>query len=284
MKLLVTGLNGLIGGYIKSYLEETDHVVYSLTRKSQVTFKSELSNIHEINFDLYNGDVNSIRHKIPKIDLVIHMAASAHNTYSTHNINYNLKTTKKVIDLVKGQNPVFVFFSSIAVYGETYSSYPISVDHEPRPTTFYGRSKVLCELELKNIFQKLIILRLCPFVDSSDNKDLLKRIYYPKTKIKIKSPYKREYSFLAPQTLISEIDSILSNYNSIKDVQVKNLKNRTNLNEYDLDIISKSKKSFKPPFLFMKITFWFLKKCNRLSIFRYIESILWKLFRNNTYV
>lgn len=147
-RILITGKNSYIGTSVEKWL---------LKSPSQ----------YQINtIDMKNGSWKE--HDFSKYDVVFHVAGIAHVSTDPkleklyYEVNRDL--TDEVAQKAKadGVNQ-FIFMSSIIVYGEsTDKSRIIDRQTDPKPSNFYGESKLQAELalsKLKSNLFKVVILR-----------------------------------------------------------------------------------------------------------------------------
>lgn len=275
MNILITGGNGLIGSNLVSYLSKNiDLKLFLISSKNIV--ENTNKNITTINHDLLKPIP---KEKIPKdIDIVIHLAAIAHKN-SANVMSVNCLMTKNIVTAFAFKKVKFIFFSSVAVYGEANRKFPIKTSDYCKPYSSYGLGKLKDEKIISTSFEDYIILRLCPVIEENDS-DLLKRVYFPKTKIKYMSPYNRSYSFTSFNTIFKKISYIL-NDNKIKS-RVINLSDP--INYYESDILSRYKgKVFKIPLLITAPLFFFLNRFSFFSNVYTINCLLTKMLKTNTY-
>ena len=145
MKILLTGSEGFVGGYLRKELEKTGHIVYCIDRV-------KVSRINYFCFDLSN-DTSSLSQllKDESFDLLIHLAAAK----GDYNLKYddfyrdNVTVSEKLITLIKVLNIKSVIaYSTVSVYG--HDNKIKSEEAELVPNNAYGDTK----LESENIFIK----------------------------------------------------------------------------------------------------------------------------------
>lgn len=275
MNILITGGSGLIGRNLVSELSKNNSLkiyLISLTKK----LENKSLNITNIYHDLLQPIPEK---KIPKnINIIIHLAAIAHKfDYKTMTVNCLM--TKNIIDPFINKKVRFVFFSSVAVYGEANRKFPIKVSDECKPYSNYGLGKLKDEKIISSSFKDFIILRLCPVIEGDDS-DLLKRVYLPKTNIKYRSSYNRAYSFLSHKTIFKSINNII-NQNEITN-RIINLKDPSNY--YESDFLNKYLgKEVKIPFLISEPIFFILNLFSFIPKIYKINCLLTKMLKTNTY-
>lgn len=155
MRVLVTGFSGFLGSTIVSRLKKNKIEVLTIGRNEKA----------DIIWDFIQPEPN-----LPILDMVVHCVGLAHlKPYSYEEgrfMKVNYETTvnlcKALVKMTKIP-PIFVFISSVAVYGlETGDR--ISEEMKPKPFTPYGKSKLAAEEFLgewgKKFDIKILILRL----------------------------------------------------------------------------------------------------------------------------
>ena len=154
MKILITGIAGLIGSRLADYILETKSGV-------EVIGIDDLSGGYIDNVDdrvtFYNADcantqaISDIFEKHAP-DIVYHFAAYAAEGLSPFircfNYRNNLISTASIINnCIKHNTKRLVFTSSMAVYGDGKA--PFSEEDVPNPIDPYGVAKYACELDIK---------------------------------------------------------------------------------------------------------------------------------------
>jgi UDP-glucose 4-epimerase len=154
MKILITGVAGLLGSRLSDYIIENHpdvHIVgiddMSGGYKENVNSKVEL---WEMN--LVNGNVGECfeRHQF---DYVYHFAAYAAEGLSpfirTYNYQNNLVATSRIItECIKHNVKRLVFTSTLAVYGHQDGSM-FDESQVPKPIDPYGVAKYGCEMDIQ---------------------------------------------------------------------------------------------------------------------------------------
>jgi len=154
MKVLITGVAGLLGSRLSDYIIENHPDVYivgiddmSGGYKENVNSKVEL---WEMN--LVNGNVGECfeRHQF---DYVYHFAAYAAEGLSpfirTYNYQNNLVATSRIItECIKHNVKRLVFTSTLAVYGHQDGSM-FDESQVPKPIDPYGVAKYGCEMDIQ---------------------------------------------------------------------------------------------------------------------------------------
>ena len=143
MKILLTGSEGFVGGYLRKELEKTGNIVYCIDRVESIRDKYFC-------FDLSN-EILSLAKKLKdkSFDVLIHLAAAK----GDYNLKYddfyrdNVITSTKLIALIEELNIKSVIaYSTVSVYG--HNNKIKSEDAELAPNNAYGATK----LESENLF------------------------------------------------------------------------------------------------------------------------------------
>ena len=154
MKILITGVAGLLGSRLSDYIIENHpnvHIVgiddMSGGYRENVNSKVEL---WEMN--LVNGNITECfeRHQF---DYVYHFAAYAAEGLSpfirTYNYQNNLVATSRIItECIKHNVKRLVFTSTLAVYGHGYGGI-FDENQIPKPIDPYGVAKYGCEMDIQ---------------------------------------------------------------------------------------------------------------------------------------
>ena len=126
MNILITGSTGFVGRkFLKSNLFLKHKIIH-------------FDNRQDINYEKFNN-----------IDIIIHLAGLAHDTYKKRNSKdyylINTEYTKLIFDqFITSNAKKFIFLSSIKAVTD-YSENIINEFTEPKPNTDYGKSKLLAE-------------------------------------------------------------------------------------------------------------------------------------------
>lgn len=146
MAVLVTGATGKVGLHLVKKLVEDGEEVYALVKD-----KSKAGLLHK-DVNLKFGritDFTSVQNAVKGIDVVYHLAAlvlgySMANKEELNKVNVN-GTELLLKACAEERIKHFVYASSIAVYGDKPAELPVKETTECRPTTEYGKTKLMGE-------------------------------------------------------------------------------------------------------------------------------------------
>jgi nucleoside-diphosphate-sugar epimerase len=160
-KVLITGINGFTGKYLKTYLEDKNYIVYGLSNQ----LEKEESTIFQC--DITNKvELTSVLKKIQP-NYIVHLAAISFVQHSDIEEIYkvNVIGTQNLLEAsleIKECLKKIIVASSATVYGNQ-SSTVLSENLCPNPVNHYGISKLSMEFVTKTYFQKLPIIITRPF-------------------------------------------------------------------------------------------------------------------------
>lgn len=155
-KILITGASGYVGSNLRKYLKAKEYNVYGLTSKEaqeEKIYRMDITNPQNL-FNILN-DI--------KPDIIIHTAALSSLNECEKNpelaMKINVETTRNLIDAIRNINAdiKFVFMSSDYVFDGERGNY--KEDDEVNPQTFYGKTKMLSENDIKKYLENYIICR-----------------------------------------------------------------------------------------------------------------------------
>lgn len=155
-KVLVTGSNGFIGGYIASYLQEQGCFVIGLGRQD-----NPKNNVDKyIQMDLENPKFDRID---LDVDYVVHCAANMNHEKNPESIiKVNCIGTQKLLEYaVSKKVKAYVQISSLPLIGKPVQL-PITEEHPVNPPTLYHITKRTEEL-LANHIHEMYGLRTVSF-------------------------------------------------------------------------------------------------------------------------
>lgn len=143
MKILITGSEGFIGSVAKKYFRQKGYDVYGLDNLSRCFHPEKIDTKNLIIGDIRDLDIFQ---KIPKVDVIIHLAAQVSvvdgDLYPELDFNVNAKGTFNVVQWAKKNNTRIIYASTNKVFGDLKGVYkPITDDQKLEPKTNYGVSK-----------------------------------------------------------------------------------------------------------------------------------------------
>lgn len=155
MKILITGVAGLLGSRFADYIIENhpNVEIVGIDDLSGGYFENINPKIKEfINLNLVNGDIDSCFDK-HKFDYVYHFAAYAAEGLSpfirSYNYQNNLVATSRIVSsCIKYDIKRLVFTSTLAVYGHQDGNM-FDENQVPQPIDPYGVAKYGCEMDIQ---------------------------------------------------------------------------------------------------------------------------------------
>jgi len=156
MKVLITGVAGLLGSRLSDWLiENTEYDIIGIDNLSGGYIENVNKEIDLYKFDLADG--NNVEKLFGEVrpDLVYHFAAYAAEGLSpfmrAYNYKNNLISTAKVTNAcINNHVSRLVFTSSMAVYGHGWEGKrPFDESDPPSPIDPYGIAKMACEMDIQ---------------------------------------------------------------------------------------------------------------------------------------
>ena len=280
-KVLITGINGFVGSGLKDYLEKY-YEIWGLDLSNQNIcenfIESDITDLYRVSKDIGSHT----------FDYIIHCAAIAHNDDNRFSFSdFERVNSNGTFNLLKAfeNNPPkkFIFFSTVAIYGE--HGYKVKVDESfpAKPITDYGLSKLKAETFcLSNLNINTIILRFPAIYSDYLIRDFSKRIFKKKFIAFKFGKGNQQHTFCHLNTVKEQVDFIL---------KVENIDNRIfqmgdSFNYSSTDILNYFKKEIK---VLIPVPKWFFKVTLKPFIYIFpdkrnsLNSVYWKLFENNLY-
>lgn len=272
--ILLTGGGGFIGANIRNCLIGMNCSVVTVSRSTS-------NSGHHVSLDLSKKkDVLKLIESKGPFDVVIHCAAIAHGDRPPGGKSISEFNSSMVTNLSNAfgdSQPHWIFMSSVSVYGKIQDDTPTPISIIPDAVDKYGQGKLDDELLLTKLCNRLDIFRLAPVYDSKHMNDIKKRVFIPKTNIKLiirPSPY---YTFCDVSIVGNKVLECLS-YSSGKNLhQVGDLKP---MNQHDL-----VKKFDGISIIVPKLIFRFLVLVlpSKIGVCNIFINLLKKLAFNNIY-
>ena len=281
MKILITGVYGIIGSYLCQRLKENGHYIVGIGKREEY---EKCHKYYSCDITNYNN-LEKVLKENKDIDIIIHAAALAHNKGNDLSkesfIKINYEGTKNLIDLSNKCTNLknFVFLSTISVYGERLNIEEYKEYETLLPKSPYAVAKKMSEEYIKSTCKSnYSILRLAP-VYSKDFKLNIQR----RTSIKgigyTVGKGEKNLSLCNIKNIYLSIDYIIKNYkderNNIYNISASKTYSYKELLKY----VNKKRVIVIPNFL-MKALYNFNKAITK-NVF--IEENSIKLLSNNTY-
>lgn len=149
--IFITGASGFVGKRVCEHFLAKGLKVIGCGRQEKL-------NLQHPNFEYHCFDLSDVKYYgylLEKVDIVIHLAALAHQSKQLNPLTYyqvNADCTKQLISLCADYNiQRFVYISTIKVNGERSFDAPFNEQHTPNPLDVYGRSKWFAENYVQDI-------------------------------------------------------------------------------------------------------------------------------------
>lgn len=145
MNILVTGSSGFIARFLIPALAARGHAVIGIDKRKGPAFGDYFRFVHGNILD--DGAVDSA---VRDVDLIINLAAEHKDFGVPESLYYqvNVDGTEKLLQHAsRRQIRNFIFFSSVAVYGDSRA--PTTEALAPAPDSPYGKSKLLAEQRIE---------------------------------------------------------------------------------------------------------------------------------------
>jgi UDP-glucose 4-epimerase len=154
MRVLITGVAGLLGSRLANYLIEKNIEVVGIDDLSGGYIENIPKDVKFIKTNLidFNNHLDKCFYE-NKFDYVFHFAAYAAEGLSpfirTYNYDNNLKATARIVnECIKNDVKRLVFTSTLAVYGHGYGGF-FDEKQIPKPIDPYGVAKYACEMDIQ---------------------------------------------------------------------------------------------------------------------------------------
>lgn len=280
MKILITGVYGIVGSYLCKELNK-DHEIIGIGRRSSysecdkyyscdITDKSQLEKILLENKDL---------------DIIIHCAALAHNKGTDLSkerfMKVNFEATKYLVDLsnevLKLKN--FIFVSTISVYGENLEKSIYLECDKCNPRSPYAIAKKMSEEYIQKKYKNnYTILRLAPVYSKDFRLNIEKRSLIKGIPYKVGNG-KQKLSLCNIKNIYEAVNYIVNNAST----EVNGIYNISDIKVCEFNDLLKYVNS-QEKVLFPKICFKALYKINKMTINnQFIHENSIKLISDNIY-
>ena len=272
--ILITGGAGYIGSYLSGNLTKNGYRVTCVSRSIE-------GNKSNICVDLTDQNaVFKLANKLSTVDTIIHCAAIAHGEKPPKNYSiasFNTKITKNLLNAFASHRLHWIFMSSISVYGDVYTESQIPIIFSPESSDSYGSAKLCDENLLISRCEHLDILRLMPVYDSKNLQDIKKRVYLPKTNIKIMINPSPLYSICNIKNVLSAVQNSMNHSSGQRITQVGDAEA---VSQKELTTWFSGKAILIPQSVF-KLTSFLLPK--KFKFFKNVAFMLKKIGLDNTY-
>jgi len=277
-RVLITGINGFIGNALAEAIRNEGYDVWGI----------DIASNHDrqvIGVDLLDRNVFAeVYKKIPQCSVLIHTAALAHGQKPPKGetvITTNLRITDNVLEFFGKGTTDIIFLSSVSVYGEDNRKNSVLVGDIQRPSTNYGKSKLICEEHvLRSDIKNCIILRLAPVYDEKHMVDIRKRVFLPGfSSIKMIIKPSPQYSLTYIDTIVQTVLSIL--LKGLNGQKIYNVSDSKPYNQRELTTWFPGKE-ITIPVILTKPFYWLTYLLPKKYGYR-IRCNYWKLFHSNVY-
>ena len=152
MKVLLTGSTGFVGSHIAEELISNNHNIVATIRKT-----SNLKWIkgYPIQFEYCSlNDEENLSKIVSSVDVIIHCAGVVRALNWDGYYNTNVMGTQKLVQAaLKNKNNIkkFIYISSQAAMGPSNNEKPKLLTEKENPVSYYGKSKLLAEQEVKKL-------------------------------------------------------------------------------------------------------------------------------------
>lgn len=280
MKILITGVSGIVGSYLCEKLGENHEIVgMDISKENDkcnkyyscdITNKKQIEEVLKENKDL---------------DIIVHCAALAHNKGNDLSkerfMKVNYEATKYLSDLsneiLKLKN--FIFISTISVYGEKIDKDIYIETDECNPKSPYAVAKRMSEeYIMKNYKNNYSILRLTPVYSDSFKLNIERRTLIKGIPYRVGNG-KNKLSLCNIENIYKAVEYITKN----SKIEKNGIYNISDKKEYEFnDLLKMTEKKAK--IIFPKFAFKILYKINKITIKKqFIHENTIKLITSNIY-
>ena len=202
MKIAITGGTGFVGNLLSREMIAKGHEVFIFTRRKPA--KTLNANYVEINYQ----NKEALKENLKGIEAIVHLAAALFARSRNEFFISNALSTKNLIEASSENNlKKFVYISSLAAGGPCPSNENIRTEEMiDNPVSYYGKSKLAAENEVKKFKSKYIILRP-PIVYGPKDSGFSTIARYVKKGIMVSpSSNKSKFSFIYLNDLVKAIE------------------------------------------------------------------------------
>lgn len=271
-KILITGANGFIGGYLVDEALKQNLKVYAGLRAGSPASSLQDKPVQILTLD-YN-DVLSLSQLLTEhnFDYIIHNAGITKSPEKKLFYEVNVTLLVNIVEAIKHSSielKKFIFISSLAAYGpaDQVPDQIITESCTPRPVTEYGRSKLAAEAYLKQQSEIPFVIIRPTAVYGPKDKEFL-NVYHMITKgVNLQPGLKTQHlSFIYTKDLAALI--ILAAKSSYKNTAYFVSDGKLYTSDYYVSIVKKllGKRTIdiKVPIPVVKIITFFMENISRL--------------------
>tara|TARA_R110002020_G_scaffold437874_1_gene648221 strand:+ start:2859 stop:3848 length:990 start_codon:yes stop_codon:yes gene_type:complete len=155
MKILITGIAGLLGCHVADFLLKQGHSIVGVDDLSGGYLDNVPEQAKFYKLNLQNSEAIDVVFENEKPDVVFHFAAYAAEGLSRYIKKYNyennvISSVNIINSCIKHKVKKLIFSSSMAVYGSQQT--PFSEEMKPHPEDSYGIAKYSVEQDLKDSY------------------------------------------------------------------------------------------------------------------------------------
>ncbi|MBQ3835032.1 MAG: NAD(P)-dependent oxidoreductase [Elusimicrobia bacterium] len=216
MRILITGANGFVGSHITEQLISDKHEITALIRKS-----SNIKYIKDcnINYEYVSlDDEEKLTKLLAKFDVVLHCAGVVRALNWEGYEKTNIIGTRNIVNAaIKNKSTLkkFIYISSQAAMGPSTTETPKLLTEKESPVSFYGKSKLLAEQEVKKLEGNVPYTILRPAsVYGPRDKDIFIFFNLVKHHLKPQTYAKRFIQLVFVKDIAGVISKILENENT----------------------------------------------------------------------
>ncbi len=149
MKTLVTGGTGFIGSHLVEKLRTRGHDVVSVAKDGQ-----NVEILNRLGVQVITGDLNNgmqWEKTLEGVDTIYHLAGVTRGRFAKDYYEGNTMATKRFVAVCSrfaSSLKRFVYVSSLTAVGPSPDGSPVEEDAPYHPVSYYGKSKMLAELEV----------------------------------------------------------------------------------------------------------------------------------------
>lgn len=162
MKAFVTGATGFIGSHLVELLHGKGYKVICLVRRTSSQRWIQHLELQKVEGDLDN--VEALRAGMQGCELVFHISGLLKANRPKDYLHVNYYGTRNVLQAAcsVGSLRRFVYLSSLAAVGPTPTAQPVDENTPCQPISWYGKSKLMGELEVIKMSSHLPVTIIRP--------------------------------------------------------------------------------------------------------------------------